>query len=179
MLLFLVAYSNERKLPPDDEAGLVSRTSQRQLLNLKKSQYQQSPATKNKQPKVKKQAPKKSLRPRFEQAFSLVDNKQQNDVKRHLNKTVRIRSKASSQHHHVAATVAAARSQFARVKKNSLTRNFYNTIGVRNNCTRQVCFPPIGNLLIGRRNFLFASSTCGLENAERFCILGEIKMKFS
>ena len=62
--------------------------------------------------------------------------------------------------------------KFGRVRKSSLNQNFFNTIGVRNNCTHQVCFPPIGNLLIGRRNFLYANSTCGLHNAERFCILG-------
>lgn len=78
------------------------------------------------------------------------------------NKTVRTRSRSST-----------PKLEFTRVKKNSLNRNFLNTIGVRNNCTHQVCFPPIGNLLIGRRNFLYANSTCGLENAERFCILGD------
>ena len=62
--------------------------------------------------------------------------------------------------------------KFGRVRKSSLNQNFFNTIGVRNNCTHQVCFPPIGNLLIGRRNFLYANSTCGLYNAELFCILG-------
>ena len=112
----------------------------------------------------------KTLKPRFEQTFLQYEPK----IIRRLNntnKTVRTRSRTASPSSSSSSS-AAARAHFVRVKKNSLNRNFYNTIGVRNNCTHQVCFPPIGNLLIGRRNFLFASSTCGIENAERFCILG-------
>lgn len=111
----------------------------------------------------------KTLKPRFEQIFLKNDHKK-------LNKTVRTRSRvfSSSSSWSSSSLSPTPRTQFSRVKKNSLNRNFYNTIGVRNNCTHQVCFPPIGNLLIGRRNFLFASSTCGIENAERFCILGKL-----
>ena len=45
---------------------------------------------------------------------------------------------------------------------------------LRNNCTFHACYPPIKNLLVGRKKFLYASSTCGLEIPERFCILGHI-----
>jgi len=100
-----------------------------------------------------------SFRP--ENTFHLNQQHEQHENVKKPNRTLSTRSK-----------IAKSRIQFARVRKNSLNRNFFNTIGVRNNCTHQVCFPPIGNLLIGRRNFLFANSTCGLYNAERFCILG-------
>ena len=43
---------------------------------------------------------------------------------------------------------------------------------LRNNCSSQACYPPIKNLLIGRKKFLFASSTCGLNAPQRFCTLG-------
>lgn len=43
---------------------------------------------------------------------------------------------------------------------------------LKNNCSNQLCFPPVGNLLVGRSNFLYASSTCGLTGLDRFCVLG-------
>ncbi|CAF0800708.1 unnamed protein product [Brachionus calyciflorus] len=42
------------------------------------------------------------------------------------------------------------------------------------NCTNQSCFPSLGNLLIGRSNFLYASSTCGLDYAKRFCLIDQL-----
>lgn len=64
-----------------------------------------------------------------------------------------------------------------RLRKKSL--NYFklmpNVVSViRNNCTDQACYPPIKNILIGRKKFLYASSTCGLYLPERFCLLSNL-----
>ncbi len=39
-------------------------------------------------------------------------------------------------------------------------------------CENTLCQTPSGDLLAGRRKFLYSSSTCGLKYPERYCILG-------
>ncbi|RNA06495.1 Laminin subunit beta-1, partial [Brachionus plicatilis] len=59
-------------------------------------------------------------------------------------------------------------SEPSRAKSVKKTLNFLKAF----NCRAKSCFR-IGNVLLGRSNFIYANSTCGLQRTERFCILDQ------
>ncbi|XP_078090835.1 laminin subunit beta-4 [Mustelus asterias] len=50
-----------------------------------------------------------------------------------------------------------------------------NVACAQEDCSAGSCYPPLGNLLVGRSSQLTASSTCGLNGPETYCILSHLQ----
>lgn len=85
-------------------------------------------------------------------------------------KARRIKSRNNTKNVHRKYRLNNHTNEEIRISKKSLIT--YSAPRIMNNCTNQACYPKIGNLLIGRKKYLYASSTCGLSKVDTFCILG-------
>ncbi|KAJ1063488.1 hypothetical protein K5549_021664, partial [Capra hircus] len=48
-------------------------------------------------------------------------------------------------------------------------------VDAQEECSRDACHPPTGDLLVGHSGQLTASSTCGLDRARKYCILSYLE----
>lgn len=43
-------------------------------------------------------------------------------------------------------------------------------------CSSSICYPPTGNLIVGRGQSLRTSSTCGLQGPEPYCVVSHLQV---
>lgn len=48
---------------------------------------------------------------------------------------------------------------------------------LQDQCFDGSCNPPLGDLMVGRASQLSASSTCGLDGPENYCIIGYLEVR--
>lgn len=54
---------------------------------------------------------------------------------------------------------------------------FQDLQDLQDQCPDGFCNPPLGDLMVGRASRLSASSTCGLDGPENYCIIGYLEVR--
>lgn len=91
-----------------------------------------------------------------------------------------------NRHHRLQLSVVEAPKIFSEIRCVSLAAVFLpgarfqdlqDLQDLQGHCPDGFCNPPLGDLMVGRASQLSASSTCGLDGPENYCIIGYLEVR--